>query len=673
MRAVIVICANALVWLFLLDAVVTVVDTLWSGDPERTLTFIRNRLARVVMVLAGLWLVLLVMFGHLLKRWHLFWLAVGTFWLNFGAQPIGLFFDGSADPAYALLLGVTQLLIAVATILRIRGRCGDWILNGACLITLTDGVLPWGGRLVGRFLALVLLFFVYLPFYLITQVGQLSAGYLGFSWQGIYVRDVEFSDSDGRLLRLVATMHVGEPVFYEAMLESFEQPRTLILEEGVRDRSRLLGLETRGRRRLQRYAPLSMQPSMTEVRGAHPISSVAERTEWVNVLNADVDLADLSDATRRWAIESSRVLEAVRQGKADLLQLLVDDATAPLTQEVYASLLFQRNEHLIRVLASAQDAFQQIVIPWGALHMPDLARRVSEMGWEPTGRQRRHELIRWRTFWALLRGEGKRLQRKLTLAELERLANQGADAMQAGRRPALRLSPVRGERSNPEVDVRFGGLPTRFVGEVWPRNLRTGRPMSFVFELERTDISAPFLGDIRRLRLFVDYDTFGAVEDESSYALWITRVDDEPAREVQWTGAELAALEKDFTVNDDQIWSALSWPEIPLQPESMVTADVELMRSRSALLERDSRRDWYRVSDRVLAEFSERFPDTIVNSVDTRLGGYPVWLQGPDDQQLPFFLQVYPEGDMMWGGGGVFYLFLDPANPTANRMIGQMD
>lgn len=146
-------------------------------------------------------------------------------------------------------------------------------------------------------------------------------------------------------------MHVGEPVLYEAMLESFEAPNTVILEEGVRDESQLLGSQPRRPRTMNRYAVLTMQPTMSEVRGANPISQLDDRSGWVNVQNADVDLSVLSEPARQWALESTRLLNKVRRGTANLVELLFDEMTPSLSADVFSELLYERNDHLIGELA----------------------------------------------------------------------------------------------------------------------------------------------------------------------------------------------------------------------------------------------------------------------------------------------------------------------------------
>jgi hypothetical protein len=51
----------------------------------------------------------------------------------------------------------------------------------------------------------------------------------------------------------------------------------------------------------------------------------------------------------------------------------------------------------------------------------------------------------------------------------------------------------------------YGGLPTRFEGEEWPRNA-AGTPLSFLGEIVRDDESAPFMGRVALLRVFVDIE-----------------------------------------------------------------------------------------------------------------------------------------------------------------------
>lgn len=48
------------------------------------------------------------------------------------------------------------------------------------------------------------------------------------------------------------------------------------------------------------------------------------------------------------------------------------------------------------------------------------------------------------------------------------------------------------------------------------------------------------------------------------------------------------------------------------------------------------------------------------------LGGHPFWVQWPDPPygpRRPFFLQLYPEGELMLGDGGHLHVFLDPSRP----------
>jgi hypothetical protein len=48
-------------------------------------------------------------------------------------------------------------------------------------------------------------------------------------------------------------------------------------------------------------------------------------------------------------------------------------------------------------------------------------------------------------------------------------------------------------------------------------------------------------------------------------------------------------------------------------------------------------------------------------------------VQGEEHSSLPFFLQLYPDGPLMWGDMGHLYLHLDPERPEAGMLLrGQM-
>jgi hypothetical protein len=45
-------------------------------------------------------------------------------------------------------------------------------------------------------------------------------------------------------------------------------------------------------------------------------------------------------------------------------------------------LLRQRNDRLMEVFAQAEPGYEEIFIPWGAAHLPDLERRLMTLGYE---------------------------------------------------------------------------------------------------------------------------------------------------------------------------------------------------------------------------------------------------------------------------------------------------
>jgi hypothetical protein len=84
-------------------------------------------------------------------------------------------------------------------------------------------------------------------------------------------------------------------------------------------------------------------------------------------------------------------------------------------------------------------------------------------------------------------------------------------------------------------------------------------------------------------------------------------------------------------------------------------------------------RAWYDVAQTLEARWAERRPQVLEAYERSVLGGRPAWVQGEEDAPLPFFLQLYPDGPLMWGDGGHLYLYLDPEHPEAGMVLsGQM-
>ena len=170
-------------------------------------------------------------------------------------------------------------------------------------------------------------------------------------------------------------------------------PKALILAEGVTDRegrmkarpsydnaARGLGLESQsefqallaGANRVDDASAVSVTPS----------SPVASDAQAPHVLFADIDVADLSPATLRFleavgtVFQAPTLAEAVQRYLAISTQFKDDEVRGVMEEIVH-----KRNQRVLAAFDKYESQYQVIYIPWGALHMPDLEKKMKARGY----------------------------------------------------------------------------------------------------------------------------------------------------------------------------------------------------------------------------------------------------------------------------------------------------
>ena len=180
-----------------------------------------------------------------------------------------------------------------------------------------------------------------------------------------YVRD-----DDGKEIMLVPMSHVGESKFYKSLAASFPAD-AVILMEGVSDRSHVLP---------QKISYAKVAASMGAVEQVEVFRPPGE------IVLADVDVSSFSPGTLE--LLKSVLLIHEKGVTADTLPTLLKPAPPGLEKQVLDDLLTKRNRHLLGVLQERLANTNHIVIPWGAAHMPELAREIRKLGFHQVNQQR---------------------------------------------------------------------------------------------------------------------------------------------------------------------------------------------------------------------------------------------------------------------------------------------
>ncbi len=207
---------------------------------------------------------------------------------------------------------------------------------------------------------------VYLAVCASLAVSHLSGGFLTLNAHGLTARAKTYQRSDGRTVRLVPMMHVGERGFYRKVAESFPT-NAVILLEGVTDRQKLIKHDLNYNRMASSLGLVEQREHFGPERG--------------RPRRADVDVEQFSPATIEFLNVAARIhSEGFTPGT--VRELSANSQTPQDLERLWRDLLTLRNDHLMQEVRSALANGDDVVAPWGAAHMPGLARLVEGAGFQ---------------------------------------------------------------------------------------------------------------------------------------------------------------------------------------------------------------------------------------------------------------------------------------------------
>lgn len=402
--------ANAYLLAFAASAAVTLVDEIWFAATGATpLTEVRNWFSLLTVVFSLL-MVFVVALVPQLPKLVFVPLIVAALWFAFGAPPL---VAQSTDRTASLGLAFLQMILATTAFLIVQLRAGQALLNAQ--------LLP---RKNNIFLRIALASFVVVALIpiglaglgawaLVSAAEQQTNGYLRFTWSEIQAREM-LMRKDDKTAYLVATAHIAEASFYREVYKNVPA-HAVILAEGISDAKGLLGGDvSRGEAAsflgldTQNVLEELMRPETVETTkdvGVNDKDTRAKTPEEKpsappaktkpDVVRADIDVSELSEPTLRC------LREDVQMGNAALDDDPDTNAATPTCTEAdrkifWDEILYTRNNKLMATFDALADKYEVFVVPWGALHMPDLQRAFEERGYRAE-RARMLTLARYQT------------------------------------------------------------------------------------------------------------------------------------------------------------------------------------------------------------------------------------------------------------------------------------
>ncbi len=360
-----VVILNVFVLLFMLSAVLSLLDaTLVLGLGSHAFTAFGDIVSFLAIVAAVGIYGLMGLTPMIPKRWFL---PLTLFFLTafLVCTPLSLFCMDHVS-----LIGWLTSLCQVA----IGALIYRAILGGAKFRWMPVTVAQLGNRAFsGRNLLVFLLanIFVLAPSILLylfagtaTAVSHFSEGFMALHPGGLSVQVRKYVRDDGKVIELFPMAHVADGDFYQHVAETFPT-NSIILMEGVTDEHHLLTNKIS-------YARMAKALGLSEQH--HEFIPTRGRT-----LRADIDVDEFS--TNTISLLNLAMLFHAQGMTPEVSHQLMDFSPPPDFEEnLFGDLVGKRNQHLLTVIQTNLPLSDNIMVPWGAAHMPGIAREIQKVG-----------------------------------------------------------------------------------------------------------------------------------------------------------------------------------------------------------------------------------------------------------------------------------------------------
>ena len=364
-RQLLAILLSLCLGLFLADAVISLLDdSLILFFKLRLLTAIRGLVLLGAVFVAFPVYCMMGLTPMIPKR---FFLPVTLFnpFAGLAAIPLLILFYQRMQ-LVAWSISLFQFIVALLILYRIqRGFKLRWLPVGEDRLGARRfSWLNLSGFVLGNVFVLLPAVAIYLALCAAWAVAHFSEGFVALRSGGVAVQVRNYVRADGKTIQLVPMSHIADSAFYRKLSQSFPS-NSLILMEGVTDDQNLLTNKIT-------YERAASSLGLTEqVKEFHPSHG--------EMVHADVDVEEFSTNTIGF-LNLVMLVHAKGLNPENLLLLVQYSPPANVEELFLEDLLRKRNRHLLEEIHSRLLQSERIIVPWGAAHMPEIAREIQKAG-----------------------------------------------------------------------------------------------------------------------------------------------------------------------------------------------------------------------------------------------------------------------------------------------------
>ena len=219
---------------------------------------------------------------------------------------------------------------------------------------------------------------VYLFFCASLAVGHFSEGFIALHPSGLTVQARTYVRHDGKMIQLFPMSHVAESDFYGKIAQSFPT-NSIILMEGVTDAKNLITNKISYKRLASSLGLAEQHEKFTPAGG--------------KTVRADVDVEQFSKSTIEF-LNLVMLVHAKGVNAENILELAQYAPPPDFEERLFDDLLEKRNQHLMEEIKARLPQSDNIMVPWGAAHIPGIAREIQKSGFRLNER-REYVVIRF--------------------------------------------------------------------------------------------------------------------------------------------------------------------------------------------------------------------------------------------------------------------------------------
>lgn len=202
-----------------------------------------------------------------------------------------------------------------------------------------------------------------------TELEALTGGFVTRTPEGICAVEKRFEMAE-KELRLQGMAHIAGQDFYKKIKESLENKQAIMLMEGVTDEKDLLETPPD-------YEGIADNLGLASQRDHF---SPAEMPENVEVIRADLDTSDFKPQTIEILNFLGKVYAKDGINFSNLLMMYLKMSDIETARAFLGDLISRRNLCLIEHIRDSLGKTRLIVVPWGAMHLPQIEKWALKEG-----------------------------------------------------------------------------------------------------------------------------------------------------------------------------------------------------------------------------------------------------------------------------------------------------